>query len=294
MRSKKSFYISWTICLTFCIAAFALLVLGFTQYGISMFCVFPIILGVATGIIPDRRGAVQGLVVGLSSFFILLLITGYEGVICLIMAAPIVSVLVFIGYLISYLSNRKKNKASTKTYVTLIPFLFFVASSGIESSIDNNQTKQMVTSSIVLPFSANQVYDEIIHVDTVKAEKGILHRLGLPRPLNCTLTEEKIGGLRICEFEDGKIVETITAFKRGEYLKMEVTEFGLKGRSWLRFDEDIYEIKEVKQGTQISRTTSYFSELKPRWYWSKIEALTIKAEQDLVLRNLKLDLDARQ
>ena len=291
MKNKKSFYTSWGICILFCSIAFALLLLDFVEYGISMFCIFPIILGVATGIIPDRKGAVVGLSIGLITFFLLLLAAGLEGVICLIMATPIISVLIFLGYLISFLIKRSRNKKRTKTYATLIPLLIFIASSGIENFMGNPSIKEKVTSSITVPFSKEEVYDNIIHVDTVSAEIGTLHQLGLPIPYNCKLTEEKIGGLRICEFNEGEIIEQIKDFKRGEYLKMDVVEFNLKGRPWLTFDEDIYTMEETKEGTKISRTTSYFSELKPRFYWSKIEALTIEVQQDLVFRNLLIDLN---
>ncbi|MBC8112524.1 MAG: hypothetical protein H7Y04_15845, partial [Verrucomicrobia bacterium] len=98
---------------------------------------------------------------------------------------------------------------------------------------------------------------------------------------------EKIGGKRICVFEEGEIIETIKDFKRGELLKMDVSEFKMQGMKWLRFDEDIYTMKSVSGGTEITRTITYNSELKPRFYWRMVENLTIGAEQEFVFRNLK-------
>lgn len=294
MKSKRSFYTGWFICLSFCCAAIALLFMGYIKYGLTVFCVFPVILGVATGIIPDSKGAVMGLMVGLISFFILLLVGGYEGVLCIVAATPIITVLVFIGFLISYLVKRYNKNKSPKSYASVVPFLFFLAAGGIEGYLNHESVRESITTSVTVPFSTAMVYDNIIDVDTVKAEQSTLHYLGLPLPLGCTLTEEKIGGLRICNFKNGRIVETITAFKRGEYLNMDVTEFNLKGRPWIKFEKDNYTMEKVKNGTKISRTTTYYSELKPRFYWSRIEAFTIAKEQDFVFRNLLIDLNEDQ
>lgn len=293
MKSKRSFYISWFISLVFCITAFALLYFDYTPYGISLFCIFPLILGISTGIIPDTAKAFWGTIAGLFVFFLLLLALGFEGVICLVMATPIIGPFVFLGYLIAYLVKKYRKNKSSKIYISIVPFLLFVLAAGIEKFMGDETLKEEVTTSIILPHSPELIYDEIIHVDTVAAKKGFLHQLGLPVPLNCTLTEEKIGGLRICEFEDGRIIETITALEKGKYLEMDVTSFELKGRPWLHFNQDIYSLEPADSGTKISRTTSYTSELKPRMYWRFIEALTIEAEQDLVFRNLKLDLDGK-
>ena len=73
---------------------------------------------------------------------------------------------------------------------------------------------------------------------------------------------------------------------------MEVTACEIGSRSWLTFDEDIYKIESLKSGkTKITRTTSYFSNLKPRIYWELMELITIKSEQNFVFRNLKKDVE---
>ena len=71
---------------------------------------------------------------------------------------------------------------------------------------------------------------------------------------------------------------------------MDVSEFDIKGKEWLSFNEDIYEMEEHAQGTAVTRTTTYYSLLKPRFYWRVIERLTIESEQDMVFRNLIKDL----
>jgi len=44
-------------------------------------------------------------------------------------------------------------------------------------------------------------------------------QLDLPVPQKCILEEEKVGGIRTCYFEGGKIVEKITELEKGKVLK---------------------------------------------------------------------------
>ncbi|MBS1607272.1 MAG: hypothetical protein JSS70_00525 [Bacteroidetes bacterium] len=107
------------------------------------------------------------------------------------------------------------------------------------------------------------------------------------------MTAEQTGGLRICKFGQGEIVETIQNLKRNELLEMEVTEYNLPGKNWFSFNKDIYQIKKKVGATVISRTTFYTSNLKPRLYWKWIEQITIGAEQNLVFKNLRNELAAQ-
>lgn len=292
MRSKKVFYFSWLVGITFCCLGFSFFYVGWIGYGVTLFCALPIALGIATGLMPDRRVALIGLGFALICFLIGLFSFGLEGAVCLIMALPIVLPFIIVGSLVAeaikrYRIKRKENKI----YISTLPFVLFIASTLLESFLGSSQIEESVSSTIIVPDSRMEVYEKIIAVDTVDVKLNILHKLGLPVPLKCILTEEKIGGLRICEFKEGQIIETITEFRKGELLRMDVTEFDIKGRTWLTFNEDIYEIDEHAEGTAVKRTTTYYSKLKPRFYWREIEKLTIKSEQDLVFRNLIKDLE---
>lgn len=289
--SKKSFYISWIIGLTFSILAVVFLLIGWTGYGLSLFCILPIALGISSGILPDRKWALYGLFVALGIFLLLLVTGGVEGFVCILMAIPILVPFVFLGYLIAAVFRHfsKKNKDTINASI-FYPFAFFILGSFIEMLMGNPKVREATTTSVVLAATPAEVYRNIIHVDTVDVETNFMHTLGLPVPRKCILTEEKIGGKRICVFEEGEIVETIKDLKQNELLKMDVSASDMLGMRWLKFDEDIYKIEKTASGTRITRTTTYYSELKPRFYWKMIEDLTIGSEQEFVFRNLQTDL----
>jgi len=70
MKRKNSFYLGWIVGLSFCILGFVFLLKGWIGYGVSLFCILPIVLGLSTGVMPDRKGAIIGLVAALICFFI--------------------------------------------------------------------------------------------------------------------------------------------------------------------------------------------------------------------------------
>ncbi len=193
-----------------------------------------------------------------------------------------------------YWTLHEEKKGDDPTLkLTLSPFLIFIAAHLFELFNGNPAVPHSVSTTIELKGNPSEVYAAIIEVDTVDVETNFLQKIGLPIPRKCILTEEKVGGLRLCEFEEGRIVETITALKKNEYLKMDVTECKLnRERDWLQFDEDIYNIRTTGTNlSEITRTTTYSSNLKPRIYWEVMEALTISSEHEFVFRNLKKDVE---
>lgn len=89
-------------------------------------------------------------------------------------------------------------------------------------------------------------------------EVPFLMKIGVQKPLKCVLEKDSVGAKRICYFKEGTIDEVVTEFKRGESLKMKVTNYGMPGRKWLHFDDAIYLFKPVNGGTasQGSRHTN--------------------------------------
>ncbi len=288
---NKSFKTSFIVGFSFCAIAILLMVIGFADLGLGMFFFLPLAIGISSGMLPDLKNAIGGTIVALIFASVLLAFTQIEGVICVLMALPILLLCSWIGWGIGRMI-RKKNGDENKLQTSFAPFLIFIMATVFELFIGNPFVPSSVSSTVVIDGSASQVYNSIIHVDTVDVETNLLQKIGLPIPRKCILTEEKIGGLRYCEFEEGQIIETIKEIRKNEYLRMEITECKLgKDRNWLKFHEDIYTLNPIGDNqTEIIRTTTYSSNLKPRIYWEYIEALTISSEQDFVFRNLIKDV----
>jgi len=291
---KREFLTSFLITLTFLACGFVLLHNELIGYGLSFFVFLPFILGYILGKSTIKKISLVGLITSFVIFLILLAVGDLEGMVCILMALPLIVGAIILGVLLKYIVENYQKKSKKRNHIksSLLPFCAFLLFSAAENQlIKNDKFIVEVKSEITLPYSAMEVYETIKSVDTLDAEKPFLMKLDLPIPQKCILDEEKVGGIRTCYFEGGKIIERITELERGKILKMEVIDYQLTGRKWLGFKEAIYLFDELNDGTcKMTRITTYTSELYPRFYWEPLERIGIEQEHEYVFRNLEKDL----
>jgi len=286
------------------IATFLLCTLGFTLFhfelvglGYTFFIVVPLCIGYSLGIKLDWGiSLVIAVMIGLTLFFFLLLTAGFEGLVCVIMLLPIFIPVVLIGILIGYNLRKRSLKADKKNIIkiSLYPLIVLLFSGGIEHFFSNKFENAKVESTIYLPYEASTVYDFIKSVDTLAGKRSLLMNLGLSVPQKCVLEKEEVGAKRTCYFENGTIEEKVTDIKRGEYIKMKVTNYDLPGFKWLKFDDAIYLFTQEGDSTRLTRITTYQSQLKPRIYWEFWERQAIEAQHEYVLNDLKRRLEIKK
>lgn len=288
--------------LTAALLSFSLSVLGFTLFyfeliglGYTFFIIVPLSIGYFLGLKPDLGLAfIISVMVGLAAFFFLLITSQLDGLICVVILLPLFIPLIFLGIWLGYVLRKKyhKNGKSDIIKISLYPLIVLLFSGGIEHFFGSKYEEGMVKSVIDLPYDAATVYDYIKSVDTLEGKKSWLMALGLSVPQKCVLEQEEPGAKRTCYFEDGTIEEKVIDIKRGEYIKMKVTDFKLPGFRWIKFDDAVYLFTQKDNITRLTRITTYRSQLKPRFYWEFWERQAIKAQHEYVLTDLRRRLDA--
>jgi hypothetical protein len=299
----RSFQLSIILTLLFFGIGIAFLFLGLVDYSWILFLLLPIVLGIAIGIIPNKKYLVLGSIITAAILLIVMVIPGMSGLLCIVMTLPIVVPMIFLGYIISHLMKRYRMIQSTnKLSVLLLPLIPFLISAPIEHFFKKGKVEIVtVKTEKIYNYPPEEVYDAIKSVDTLVAEMPYLMQFDLPIPTKCILEKEAVGGLRTCYFRSGKmsnndfgagtIVEKITALKRGKLLKMDVINYNLIGRKWIGFKEAIYYFDKVADSScKLTRITTYTSVLTPRIYWEPLEKLGIRQEHDYVFSNLTNDL----
>lgn len=288
---KKSLKYGWQIAIIYFTIGLSLVLFEVMFYGWTMFVALPFIVGLSAGLLPSKKYGLYGVYIGLIAFCIFLLLGHFEGLVCLIYTLPIAWILILLGYAISKYIRKKTDKNPNTLKFVIVPLIVLSSSTLIEYLVGNSKIEDSVSTSMSLPYSPDKVWDFIKSVDTLASNRSFWLKIGLPVPLKCVLESETIGAKRTCYFEGGYIEEELTEIKKPVILKMKVTNYKLKGRHWLSFKDAIYTFSQKVNGTVITRTTTYFSELKPRFYWKLCEHHAIESEHDYVLNNLKIRLD---
>ncbi len=143
------------------------------------------------------------------------LVTGIEGVICVIFAIPITLVFSSLGGVAGGLVARNRFLHRGTTTLCIAVFPIFLAAAEMQSSgpvhLHTTQT------SILIHAPAATVFHNIERVPAIAPSElrpTWTHRIGFPLPVEATLDHEGIGGIRHASFEHGLLfIETITAWE---------------------------------------------------------------------------------
>lgn len=299
----RSFRLSIILTFIFFGTGIAFLFLGLADLSWILFILLPIVLGISIGALPNKKYTIWGAIIATVVTLIGMYIPGLSGLLCIVMALPIIVPLIFLGYIIVHLTKRYKEIKSTDNLsILLIPLFPFLVAAPAEHYLKKEKEVIIsVTTEQIFNYTPEQVYDAIKSVDTLDAEKSFLMYFDLPIPTKCILEKEEIGGLRTCYFDPGNlsnadfgggtITERITELERGKILKMDVIDYTLVGRNWLGFKEAIYYFEKTDGSRcKMTRVTTYTSVLTPRFYWEPLEKWGIQQEHEFVFRNLTNDL----
>src|SRR3954471_19897496 len=174
MSNQRTFWITWAVCLLLNAIACLLLYTGFISYGIVLFCVLPGCIGLFTGFIPRRVFAIVGMVAALLTIFLLLWAGQVEGIVCILMALPIVGVSVLVGYLFGIIIKRLSRKEDSLK-ISFLPIVLFGLAVLVNHVWKGGGSENTVTTTIELNASSADVYNHIKQVDTVIAKRHFLH-----------------------------------------------------------------------------------------------------------------------
>src|SRR4051812_26318818 len=86
---------------------------GLVEYSVALFVLLPIILGSSIGIMPSKKNVLFGAVITTILILAGMYIPGLSGLLCIVMALPIIIPLIFLGYTLARLAKRHKKIKET-------------------------------------------------------------------------------------------------------------------------------------------------------------------------------------
>jgi hypothetical protein len=266
---------------------------GRTDFGWVIFLLVPFVAGFAVAAIVRRPGRTAACCIAavILNFWILLF-TGAEGIICCLMALPLMATGVAIGAWIGYLVrgrviDRMASPNRATVVIVLACPLFIAAADRVERPFRAVQQREVFTTEAIVSATPDETWNLVARMDKLDGPEPFLLRAGLPVARRCELEQNGIGGRRVCHFDDGIIAQEITEWEQPTKMGLRITESTLPGRHWLTFLDASYELSAEGNGTRVVRHTTIGTRLYPRWYWRPLERWGVNSEHEFVFSNLK-------
>lgn len=155
-------------------------------------------------------------------FLLTALIFGFEGLICTVVAAPVMYVMGLLGTLIGYAFRSWKGKSGVLILSGMLPLVL----GPLEQSRPAETVYRTVNNSILIKTSPAEVWTQIRSVPRIEDQEihsGWVHLIGLPRPREAVLEGQGVGAYRLATFDGGlSFMETVTDWQENRLLSFHI------------------------------------------------------------------------
>ena len=287
------------------IIVFAVLVsaVTFGAYGWGLFVLTPLTVGMASAFIANRDAALEfGTTLWLAMTAaalgsLALIMFALEGLVCIVMAAPLAVVAVLVGALIGRsIAIARHDPRKPFLTVALLPAVF-----AFEAAMPPSVTIA-TQESIVIAAPPSAVWRILTSDAPITAPVGLVGRAGLAHPLRGRLLGEGVGADRIGYFSTGVARERITQWRPGRRLAFALLSQppAMEEMSPYRevhaphvhgyFDtgETQFDLEPLPDGqTRLSVSASHVLRIDPVLYWQPIARWAVRENAGRVLRFVK-------
>jgi uncharacterized membrane protein YhaH (DUF805 family) len=258
------------------------------SYGWSVFVALPFCLGMFSALLHSYHGprALSNcLAVSLLPIAILgvvLIVVAIEGLICLLMAAPLALALAALGGWGGYLIQAVYWHAKGSPVLLSVVLLITPASFGLERAMHLQPPVFAVRTSIVIDAPPEQVWQQVIAFAEIPPPTEMLFRAGVAYPIRAEISGHGPGAIRHCIFSTGAFVEPIQIWDEPRLLKFGVTSSPASLNELTPYGHieprhlHGYFVSEEGQflltplsggGTRLEGTTWYRNAMWPAAYW---------------------------
>jgi hypothetical protein len=278
----------------------------FRDYAYGLFVWLPLVLGATSTLIlayknPTARKALRNnAYLTLLIFCIGLLFFAWEGVICLLMAAPIGFVFTYFGFLIGHSLSKSKINNSTPTAIILL-MLSVPSLMAFEDSIKTSDDLRSVTTSIEINASPEIVWKNVVAFPQLKDPTEFIFKTGIAYPISATINGQGVGAVRHCNFSTGSFVEPITVWEEPKLLKFSVDQQPEPMKEISPYDihpthlhgywiskQGQFKLTALPNGhTLLEGTTRYVNKINPNFYWTIWSDYIVHKIHQRVLEHIK-------
>jgi len=289
------------------VVAFSALVLG--VYGYALFVGSPFLIALVIGYIANRPERVTlGWTFSLALFAFLmggLALVGFafEGVICLVMATPLIVAMALAGAMIgrALAGLGRRGRGTTLASVAVLPLLL----AGEALAPPRADFESVESVEVAAPPAA--VWDSVVHMGPIPGAPAAPFRWGLAYPMRGEIQGEGVGAIRRGVFSTGVAYERVTAWEPEKRLDFIVLSDppSLKELSpydhvnaphmngYFRTRDARFSITPLPGGrSRLTLATHHDLDLAPAVYWTPMAQWAVHANKQRVLNHFRRQAEA--
>jgi len=276
----------------------------FGSYGASVFLGTPIVVGAVCSLVfnsPAARSYPASIAMGMISVVVAgaaLLAFALEGLICILMAAPIALPLGALGGAIgkAIADTTVRPIRGVAAVIVCLPLW-----AGAESFYQP-QREFVVLTVVVIDAPIDRVWQNVVRFPQLSEPREWYFRMGISYPTEARIEGTGVGATRYCVFSTGTFVEPITTWDEPRHLAFDVSKqpdpmFELSPYrdvhpphldGALRSRRGEFRLIELPAGrTRLEGRTWYEFEMYPQSYWTLWSDLLIHRIHRRVLQHIK-------
>lgn len=301
---SKSIIVLLTIAIVFAIGYTSIYFFG--NYGWTVFVFAPFVIGFLPSYFASKKLELSKRDCYSLSFTTLLvstialLVLALEGMICIIMALPILMLLVWFGAYIGFSMNHKKPMLNNATTIVILALY----SLGFLSFDYINEPNSLIAikTNIVVKAPIEKVWQNVVTFDTIAEPNEFIFKTGIAYPKNATIKGTGVGAIRYCNFTTGSFVEPITTWNEPNLLQFSVESQPVPMNElnpfwnvhpphldgYFRSNKGEFRLKKIANNeTLLQGTTWYEVDIYPEFYWKLWSDLIIHKIHKRVLNHIK-------
>lgn len=280
----------------------------FRDYGWSIFVGLPFCMGLLASLIHafrEERSLGVCLLVANTTVLLVgagLLLFALEGIICLVMAAPIACVIASIGGVLGYVVQKQFSwrDESPRLFCSLL--VLAPLAMGIEHVAPPALPLLSVKTSVVVNAPPEKVWHNVVSFAELPPPREMIFKLGVAYPIRAEIFGCGVGAVRHCNFSTGPFVEPIEIWDEPHLLKFSVTHNPEPMQEWTPYREvhpahldgylesraGQFRLVPLDDGrTLLEGTTWYYHRLWPSAYWQLWSDHIIHTIHKRVLNHVK-------
>jgi len=282
----------------------------YKNYTFGLFIWLPFVLGATSTFIHAYKNQTKRLTLRNNAYLTLLifclglLLFAWEGLICLLMAAPIGLFFTYIGFLVGYFL-AKTVKANHAPLTIIILLLSVPSLMSFEYAYQSTDDLHSVVTTIEINAPQEKVWQNLIAFPQLNEPTEFIFRTGIAYPINATIMGHGVGAIRHCNFTTGSFIEPITIWDEPKLLRFSVDEQPEPMKEISPYEihpthlhgywiskQGQFKLTALSNGhTLLEGTTWYYNKIKPNFYWSVWSDYIVHKIHERVLAHIKVQAE---